>query len=421
MRLSSYKVGTACGVFLLIVSGTAALFGGPQHWGFGFGYLVAVEEDAQGRRVLSVYEPPLRVKDGPWLLRWRDASGQYADVLPDGVVVGDFWPQAMGGKEYVLLLTSTPEAGLRLVALDPPEVFGTRPWKPAGEWRSTPLAEDDPQRRFGDKFLPPLAQVVGGNRILAVAAGNLANLKRDHLIVLTADSRQPPNYALQIYAPPEEPGGADWTIWAMVPLKSLLSGPEDRPLALAAADFWGTGKDVLLLMLPGRAVYFELKGTGTRTPAAQPGKGRRGADFTIARPNVVAQVPLERGWTPGDWVAAADFLKDGFAYVALGTGGADQVRFTTAPAREERFNTCWVRPDETFAGAKLAGQKPGEVRHIMTGVRQAAAGRVIAAGAGRIFGYIVAGVDERKEKLWKPWTFAGRNDVEISFAHRTPV
>jgi hypothetical protein len=42
----------------------SAALAGPQHWGFGFGYLVTVEQNERGQRALSVYEPPLRVKDG---------------------------------------------------------------------------------------------------------------------------------------------------------------------------------------------------------------------------------------------------------------------------------------------------------------------------------------------------------------------
>jgi hypothetical protein len=47
----------------------SAALAGPQHWGFGFGYLVTVEQSERGQRALSVYEPPLRVKDSAWLLR----------------------------------------------------------------------------------------------------------------------------------------------------------------------------------------------------------------------------------------------------------------------------------------------------------------------------------------------------------------
>ena len=89
------------GIVVALCAATAA--GGPQHWGFGFGYLVTLEENAGGQRALSVYEPPLRVSDGPWRLRWRDAGTPLDDVLPNGVAVGAFWPEAMGEAHVVLI------------------------------------------------------------------------------------------------------------------------------------------------------------------------------------------------------------------------------------------------------------------------------------------------------------------------------
>src|ERR1019366_8814046 len=121
-------------------------------------------------------------------------------------------------------------------------------------------------------------------------------------------------------------------------------------------------------------------------------------------------------------LVAADFLKDGFAYVLAAARNSPALAFSTAPRlADPPFNTCWVRPGETFAGAKLAGQQVGESRPIMTGQRQAAFGNLVAAGAGRIFGYINPGCDERKAKLFIPWKYHGYNDAEISFVHRTPM
>ena len=48
---------TAAIIMLLLLA--ANCFPAPQHWGFGFGYLVVLEEDSSGKNVLSVYEPPL--------------------------------------------------------------------------------------------------------------------------------------------------------------------------------------------------------------------------------------------------------------------------------------------------------------------------------------------------------------------------
>ncbi len=412
-----------CALFLTLAL-VAAAAAGPQHFGFGFGYLVTVEE-GPGGRVLSVYEPPLRVKDGAWLLRWRDASSQYAELLPDGLAIGNFWPEPMGGKEHVVGAFQGADGALTLRVLDPPEVFGTRPWKALGEWTSTPLPDDDPQRKHGDRWMPPLSLLVGGNRIVALAGGNVLGFKRDQLVVLTADSRTPPNYALHVYEAPPQIGSGEWPIKVLVSLKDVLKAG-DTPLGMMVADFWGheggpeKDLDVVALALRDRVVYFGLEDTGRRSPT---GRTTGGTSFAVFRPKVLAEHKLIEPLAEADWLVGCDFLKDGFAYWARGGRAAAPGTFTlgTAPRTAERFHTAWVRPDETFAGAKLTGQAPGEARTLMHAARQAPTGSVVAAAGGRIFGYIVASAEQRKEMLWKPWSFVGHDDVEIAFAHRTPV
>ena len=109
----------------------SAALAGPQHWGFGFGYLVTVEQNERDQRALSVYEPPLRVKDGAWLLRWRDTSERYQGrCFPAALAVGNFWPQPMG-KEHVVALRSGVK-GVELMVLGAPECFSRQPWRVLG-------------------------------------------------------------------------------------------------------------------------------------------------------------------------------------------------------------------------------------------------------------------------------------------------
>ncbi len=389
---------------------------GPQHWGFGFGYLVTIEDDGAGGRVLCVYEPPLRVKDGPWLLRWRDASGQYADVLPGGLAVGDFWPQPMG-KEYVVTIGETAEQGIVVRVYDPPETFSTRPWKRLGEVGSTriPRPADARGPVAGEgQWSPPLLHL-GGNKLLATAAGDILGLGRDQLIVLAVSPSG--KASLGVYAPPAWPDGDAWTLRTLLGLNELAElepALASVPTALAAGDFWGTGRDALLLGFGPRQVYVTL------TEGKRLSLGRNQPKFTLAKPTIQTQADWPAGHGSGGPVVACDFLKDGFAYLATVVRDAPEMRFSVAPKQAERYKTAWVRPDETFAGAKLSGQEQGQTRAIMAGQRPAG-GRIVAAGGGRVFGYISMDVDERKEKLWKPWQFHGDDDVEISFAHRTPV
>jgi hypothetical protein len=377
----------------IIVSAAVSALAGPQHWGFGFGYLVTIEQNEKGERALSVYEPPMRVKDGEWLLRWRDTSDQYKDVLPNGLAVGNFWPEAMGSKEYVVALTATEGGPPMILILDPAEVFSTRSWKVLAQ--------------------APLPGWPQGAQVIATAAGDVLGTKRAQLVVLAWKGN---DEVLYVWVPG---AGADqpWTLSATRAWPRSSPGPvRDERNALTGAtvaDFWGAGTDSVLLRHAGENYSYSVVGLG-EAPAGG-----------IPRELNLSGVCGERVRIPAGELGAlvaCDFLKDGFAYCALVARDRPEIEFRTAPRLADKlFNTCWVRADETFAGAKLTDQKVGESRQIMTGKRQAPFGKVVAAGAGRVFGYITAGVEERKQKLWKPWQYHGYNDVEIAFAHRTPV
>jgi len=395
---------------------TAPVLAGPQHWGFGFGYLAAVEEDAAGQRALCVYEPPVRVKDCEWLLRWRDTSGQYAHVVPGGVAVGDFWPQGMGGKEYLVLINHTEADGYSVQVLDPPEVFSDRAWRVLNRWPSTPLTGRAAQA--GPGLQPPLLHL-GGTAVVASAAGAVLGLGRDPLVVLAVAPGEPSRYSLGVYVAPESPTGGEWTLRGLLAVAELQEGRPGPVTQMAVGDFWGHGRDLVMLQIGDQRVYCRVTGTGRTSPA-----GSEMPQFAIAHAEVVAEAPVEGGAAGPLTVVASDYLKDGFAYLAeVPTSGAAaaELRFHVAPRVAERYNTCWIRPDETFAGARLDGQTLGEGRMVMQGTRGTPHGAVVAAGAGRLFGYITTSVDERKEKLWKPWKYQGFDDVEISFAKRTPV
>jgi hypothetical protein len=378
---------------LLAVAAAPAL-AGPQHFGFGFGYLVTLEKNDAGQTALSVYEPPLHVKNVPWLLRWRDTSDQYKTVLPNSLAVGDFWPRTMGAKEYVVALTASEGGSPSLMVLDPPEVFSTRPWKALAK--------------------TPLPGWPEGAQIIAAAAGNVLGEKRGQFVVL---ARKANDESLYVWAPGAKVE-APWTLAASGKCPRASSDgtvrPKDMATGMTIADFWGNGQSSVLIRTGDGSVCYYLPSLGDAPAAGTPRELKLNGDI------------VDKSAHPADvsgMLVGCDFLKEGFAYLAqLPTDAKDSnVVFRVAPRQPQRYKTCWVRPDETFAGATLAGQKLGEGRDIMTGSREAPWGQVVAAGGGRIFGYVVMGVDERKEKLWKPWKFHGFNDVEVSFAHRTPI
>jgi hypothetical protein len=396
-------------LLLLIAGLTPAAVAGPQHWGFGFGYLVTLEENDQGTRVLSVYEPPVHIKDADWLLRWRDASGQYQEALPGGLAVGNFWPETMGGKEYLVALCQTKDRGLVVRVYDPPEVFSTRAWKMLGE-----VAASEEQRKAN---IPPLTHL-GGNEVVACGAGDVLGLGRDQLCVLAVQPGDTPRYSLGLYTPPEKPDGSAWTLHTLlglIDLEKLDPQFTGKPSAMLVGDFWGQGEECVMLSFGPAQAYVRFDG-GRRMPM---GKGQ--GSIVLGKPKLVAKSTWPGAAPDAQHAVACDFLKDGFAYLASLAPAAPPIEFSVAPRQAQRYKTCWVRPDETFAGAKLTDQQLGQTKTIMKAGRQAPAGKVVAVAAGRIFGYITASVDVRKEKLWKPWAYHGHNDVEISFAHRTPV
>ena len=375
------------GVGIAALGFASAAFAGPQHWGFGFGYLVTVEQNERGQRALSVYEPPLRVKDGAWLLRWRDTSEQYKDVIPGGIAVGNFWPQPMG-KEHVVALRPGGK-GIELIVLDAPESFSRQPWRMLGRSDYSSNTND-------------------GATLCGATAGDLLGRGADQLITLQDEGSGPRLPWLRLLAPPARPD-QPWSVIGKLNLYTVLGTNE--VLSLAAGDFWGAGQDLLALTAksPSGGASSEILFL-----RVQPRAGLELAAQIVVRAPVTAEAPTA--------LVAADFLKDGFAYVLETARNLPELAFRTAPRlADQPFNTCWVRPGETFAGAMLGGQQVGESRPIMRGQRQAPFGNLVAAGAGRVFGYVNPGCDERKAKLFLPWKYHGYNDAEISFVHRTPM
>ena len=374
---------------LLSVTLAGAALAGPQHWGYGFGYLVTVEENSAGQRAVSVYEPPLRVKDGEWLLRWRDTSSQYGGMLAHGAAVGNFWPQPIGEEQLVLIEGGGGEK-LTTRVFAAPDVFSNGAWEMLG----TPGIHG------------PYIGGATAETIIAASAGDVLGRGFDQLVLLEPFGANAGFEQVVVYQPPTSPSDGEWRVIGKVPVPPL-----GHAVAIAACGFWGHDRtQVALLMQQGNtydAIYLEID-----NPSGDTLTSRMVARETLSN---VRQ-------TPGCFVGE-DFLKDGFGYLAVASGGngADELAFRVAPRREQLYDTPWVRADETFAGAKLTGQRLGEGRQVMTARRQAPFGRIVGAAGGRIFGYVNPGCDERKEKLWKPYVLKRLNDVEISFAERTPL
>src|ERR1019366_4146608 len=272
----------------------SAALAGPQHWGFGFGYLVTVEQNERGQRALSVYEPPLRVKDGAWLLRWRDTSEQYKDVIPGSVAVGNFWPQPMG-KEHVVALRSG-EKGVELMVLGAPESFSRKPWPLLGRSDySTSKDERDTMR--------------------GLTAGDLLGRGADQLITVHDGGSGGHLPWIRVQVPPDQPDG-QWSVLGKLDLNAMVE--TDAIIGLAAGDFWGTGQKLLAVALkhaasstPPEIIFLRVERSGSGELTAQ----------TVARAPMAAEGPHA--------LVASDFLKDGFAYVLAAARNTPELAFST--------------------------------------------------------------------------------------------
>ncbi len=372
---------------LLALLSPALAFATPQHWGFGFGYLVCLEEDDRGRQAFSVYAPPLHVADGPWQLRWRTAI-ELPALVPNGLVVGDFWPAPMS-EEAVVAVTRANAGALETLTYDVPDLFGPDSW---------PLVGRNALR---------LPRDAAADRVRSVAAGDVLNLGFDQLVVLLAGETAGEPDELVLFEPPPKAGQGAWRmIGAVTPLTF------SRPVDLAIANFWGQANTRIALRTPRR-------GDADRTSYWAVRRNNLG----VLEATQVAQGVLPAADHPPTFFVAGDALKDGFGYLFLGDGtpGSDAVAVRVAPVNlNDPFGAIWVEEGITFAGADLRNRSTASGQAIMTARRERPHGRVVAADIGRVFGYITPDAAERRALLEKDWTAAGGPDVEVAFVRRLP-
>ncbi len=340
---------------------------GPQHWGSGYPYLATLEEQA-GRTQLMVYEGPLRAKNGPWLLRWIDDSTHYAAALPGGLAIGNFWPGKIG-TEYLVVLAGR-DGAVSIEAYKAPEVFCARPW----ELVSTGM--------------------VAVSEVVATAAGDPCGRGRDELIVLTRKD-------LVVITPPATLTSGAWRIVQHFDLPAMRG----TPVGLACGNFWTNKTD-------GLALAFRVRGT-TQIAYCEVA----GAALNVMVVDQAQDVP---DVVPGT-LTAGDFMKDGFNdLVFVGAGKRNKLQLRVAPARQ-----AGTPPDlgplgngRAYSRQWLPGAGDTTSVAVVTGTRAGAAGRVKAAAAGRVFGYVDCELTSavRKENTYDP-----RPDAEIAFTHRYPT
>jgi len=358
--------GCAC-VWVVLIIGTRGVLAGPQHWGFGFSYLAAIEDTPEGRR-LAVYEPPLRAKDGPWACRWLDRTTGFADVASGGAAIGNFWPSSFG-REHLVVVTAG-EGAVTLRTYEPPEVFAVGPWT-----------------------LKATSGAVGiSGAFLGATAGNLRGLAKDQLVVALGDGGA---IRIAILVPPSAPSGTTWTRAA----EAALPDVSGEWVGMACGDFWGEDKDYLAVATTvGGAVRIAFYGynTGTNT-------------FSLVATDAAGDLPV----IPRGGLTAADYEKDGFDVVTLVTAdGTFELR--AAPLKAgQGYSPGPEYTGKAYSGQWMPGSGGAASRVVMRGWFGAPATARLSVAAGRVFGYVSGELNQRFAANPGP-------DAQIAFMHRTP-
>lgn len=380
-------------ILLSIISPLAVA--GPQHWGFGMSYLATIE-NRDRKYQLVVYEAPLRAKDAVWISRWVDESEHYQNIVPGCLAGGNFWPGDFG-KDYLIAIEKEGDKFFIRV-LEPPEVFGTMPWKIVS---STALES---------KTAP-----------IAATAGDLLDAKSDQLLLLRRDDK---GYFVEILKPPAKPEEK----WEPVISQIKLPKKYNNEIAgFVCGDFWNEKKD-----------YFSV----FDSECFLVGGYMNFADFYRPIPEsnelLSYKVALDKIPKPAFFgMVASDYVKDGFdTLTCISSANSTTVSVLSAPkimlTSHEETNQAKSKLilakgfiDPLYNSNSLAGQfLPGisqskwqlNIRgNIQDPMNQAS---VIATAAGRFFGYVNCNLDKKRRDMngYDP-----RPDAEIAFTHRFPM
>jgi hypothetical protein len=352
----------------LSLMGAVAAWAGPQHWGFGFSYLAALEE-VDGVRRLVVYEPPLHATDEVWPSRWIDRDTDYSAVPAGGLAVGDFWPGPFS-REYLATVTLA-DANLTVGVYEPPEYFAVRPWTLKAT--STPIP------------------VTG--TILGATAGNIRNQAKDQLLVAMDDGGA---VKIVMLSAPASPTSTAWTKAA----EAVLPVASSTFLGYAVGDFWNENKDHV-------AVATSLAGA---TQLAFYAYNSGGNAFSLVTTDAAGDLPVVQP----DGLAAADYEKDGFDVLTLLSPSGDfELRVAPAKSGDQPYDYGPEYTGKAFSGQGMPGNGGDSSLVVMTGSLGTEADDRLAVGAGRLYGYVNTDLNTR-------YSINTGLDAQIAFAHRRP-
>jgi hypothetical protein len=374
-----------CGALALLCG--PALAQAPQHWGFGQGYLAALETREDGTRDLVVFEAPLRAKDAEWLVRWR-SPGIAKTQGGAWIACGEFRRDA--GAQVAV--ATSDASGLEVTVFEPPQVFSARPWK----------------------ALPAKSRLVPIEKLVAkplfVAAGRVRGGAGDPdaLLVLSRAGTSGDGGLQVVWIAPATAADGEPAIVGREGLPGEID-PE-KVLGFAAGDFWGTGEDALCVVeeVSDVSLLHFIRWGAEMSPRAA---------FVRVVDDACAEVPKI---APGG-IAAGDFVRDGFDALALAPADpAKPWQIRVAPSREPSKPPD---PGPLSNGRSLARQPlPGSGRDSsalsMTARPQGMEKRregPLALAAGALFGRVAGEVNAGVRKEGPP---PGAPDAEIAYVHR---
>ena len=362
-------------ILLSIISPLA--IAGPQHWGFGMSYLATIEK-RDGKNQLVVYEAPLRAKDAVWISRWVDESEHYQNIVPGCLAGGNFWTGDFG-KDYLVAIEKEGDKYF-LRVLEPPEVFGTMPWKIVS---STTLESKDAP--------------------IAATAGDLLGTKSDQLLLLRKDHK---GYFVEILKPPAKPEEK----WELAITKAVLPLLPISINGFSCGNFWDEGKDYVVISDITDKLnlhYYAFENFIFKL-------------ITSEEQNINLSNPVFTIFGP----VAADYVKDNYDVLTFYYNNLFLPLFVhSAPSKSEKDK---FKEGPLYNFRSLSGQLvPGcrsyfKDEENMRGYREDPKNQapVIAAAAGRFFGYVNCNLDKKRRDMngYDP-----RPDAEIAFTHRFPM
>ena len=344
---------------------------GPQHWGSGYPYLMAVETHGS-RAALVAYEPPMRAKETTWISRWIGESGNLKGLVPGGLTAGDFWPGDFG-TDYVVGVVRSGSGHLVKI-LKAPEVFSTKPWAVVSTGKL------------------PVSDVV------ALSTGDLLGKKSDQLITASKTSR---GLVLSVIAPPAAPSGDQWTVAKQVKLPKLRGSI----LGMACGDFWAEKKQSLAI-------------------ATSEGGKTRLSFYAIESDSLIlittdAAKDLPRIAPNG--LIAADYVKDGFdvlTFIPADPKARFQLRVAPLKSAKDKPSQGPLYIGRAMSRQWMPGTGLASSKIVMTGTFGDTVGKRSSFTAGRVFGYVNSSLSTavRGSHAYDP-----KPDAEIAFTHRIPV